>query len=620
MSNTGTPPVIPAEFRQYNSYEEDPKYQTKLTIIWTSVFAAYALHYVYRLAKEARVRGRSAFGLSAKGDGYDVVPKQGELKSKRKGVLYMTWSMARAVLYWTVPGIGLDFGQLLLISAYFAAVITNMTVNAPLMSNSNRPGFIAVSLLPPLYLLSALPISLNFLHRWTGRLMLLSALLHGALWIRNHLQYGLPILGQQKETSGVAALAVLGLVGLSSVRIVRRKMWEGFWFLHVLLTTAFFITLCYHTIYARPWIYPPLAFFGFSLVVRILRVKFADAVLVKVDQQMTLIHVPYIPSTLPGQHINLTVFHPSRYIFESHPVSVITAAPHISCITSHSGGMTLGVRAVGGWSRAVNSWAGEGASLSLSPVHSMDEKGKGKGKGKEEEQLATPVHVLLSPAPGSSAKIDIGEFESVLLVAGGSGATWCISLLDDIVGRIVRRGREGGERTRRIEVVWCVKSFGSIHWFAPLLADIAHAALSCTTLSVHITVYVTCLCNPEAVPPIPNCDVLAVPRPDLYKLVLDMCIPPSSSPSATKETAHAKEHANCDLEEDAASIDSAEEEALGLPSSKLPWVGYGGGLALCACGPESMVREARNAGARVGMGAVGRRIGGVEVCVEGYEI
>ena len=72
---------------------------------------------------------------------------------------------------------------------------------------------------------------LNFIHRWSGRAMFLGAVLHGSLWIRNHLQYGLPILGQQKETSGVAALGVLGTIILSSLKPVRRICYDVFAFI-----------------------------------------------------------------------------------------------------------------------------------------------------------------------------------------------------------------------------------------------------------------------------------------------------------------------------------------------------------------------------------------------------
>ena len=69
---------------------------------------------------------------------------------------------------------------------------------------------------------------LNFLHRMAGRIMFLAAAIHGGLWIRNHIQFGLPILGPQKETSGVSSLAMLGCVVLFSLRPIRRWFYQAF--------------------------------------------------------------------------------------------------------------------------------------------------------------------------------------------------------------------------------------------------------------------------------------------------------------------------------------------------------------------------------------------------------
>lgn len=70
---------------------------------------------------------------------------------------------------------------------------------------------------------------LNFIHRWSGRALFFGGLLHGSLWIQNHLEYNIPIIGQQKETSGVAALGVLCVIVLSSLRPVRRFCYEVFY-------------------------------------------------------------------------------------------------------------------------------------------------------------------------------------------------------------------------------------------------------------------------------------------------------------------------------------------------------------------------------------------------------
>lgn len=52
---------------------------------------------------------------------------------------------------------------------------------------------------------------------------------------------------------------------------------------------SFFITLCYHTMYALPWIFPPLAFYGSDLLLRLLRLRIKDASLSVIDNQMTIV-------------------------------------------------------------------------------------------------------------------------------------------------------------------------------------------------------------------------------------------------------------------------------------------------------------------------------------------
>jgi len=63
--------------------------------------------------------------------------------------------------------------------------------------------------------------------------------------------------------------------------------------------------------------------------------------------------------------------------------------------------------------------------------------------------------------PYGGCSIDPGNFK-ILFVAGGSGATLTLGLLDDIVGRCIKLDHRGGEGTRRIEFAGCVRSFGKI--------------------------------------------------------------------------------------------------------------------------------------------------------------
>ena len=51
----------------------------------------------------------------------------------------------------------------------------------------------------------------------------------------------------------------------------------------VLYFVTFFVAVCYHTIYAAPWIFPPLALYGTDMLLRLLKDPIKDATLAAVD-------------------------------------------------------------------------------------------------------------------------------------------------------------------------------------------------------------------------------------------------------------------------------------------------------------------------------------------------
>lgn len=159
-----------------------------------------------------------------------------------------------------------------------------------------------------------------------------------------------------------------------------------------------------------------------------------------------------------GQHVRLRAFIGGR-LFESHPLTILNAPSPLSCLSPSSvppRSIALGARAVGDWTRALNAHACTERER-LDRLY-LQEKGHEEG---------VPVQVMLD-GPYGGCSLELGEFENVLLVAGGSGATFAIGVLDDLVGRIANRGRERGEKTRRIELAWCIRSFGACIFLSSL--------------------------------------------------------------------------------------------------------------------------------------------------------
>lgn len=121
-----------------------------------------------------------------------------------------------------------------------------------------------------------------------------------------------------------------------------------------------------------------------------------------------------------------------------------------------------------------------------------------------------------------------------------------------------------------------------------MLMDIAQLAATDSSIDLHISIFVTCLCNPEKVPPIPNSDVL-IERPTVTQLLKELIANPSPA-------------------------DDQDEV-------KLRWngVGRGGGVAVCAAGPQRLTKEARNAVARVSLSR-GVELGGCACHTEEYAL
>jgi ferric-chelate reductase len=121
-------------------------------------------------------------------------------------------------------------------------------------------------------------------------------------------------------------------------------------------------------------------------------------------------------------------------------------------------GLSLGVRVIGNWTRSLNQYA----SMAAADMETLMTE---KDRVVEDAQLSpeVPIKVMID-GPYGGCSVDLGGHETVLLFAGGSGVTFTLGLLDDIIGRCTKKGRSNGERTRRIKFAWCVRSFGMFYF------------------------------------------------------------------------------------------------------------------------------------------------------------
>ncbi|KAM0754611.1 hypothetical protein T439DRAFT_309389 [Meredithblackwellia eburnea MCA 4105] len=414
--------------------------------------------------------------------------------------------------------------QVLLIPLF---LLLTLLPESQLRTNPNRLGFLALACVPPTFLLSSKTGAaslllgkgwtvVNLLHRWLGRAIVLLVLLHFYFWTIQYQQSHqvVSFLSGDKEQRGITALAFLLLIALSSAKPFRSFSYPLFFVLHYTGVIGFLVFVNRHTIYARGWAtWSVVAIYAVDVVGRLasLRVKYVE--LEPMQGGMVRVGITGVHGGWrAGQHLSLRLFFSpcgtkaansiwsAFRMFESHPFSIANAPPSVGVLSNSPSssqnnapppGINLFVRSCG-----EGTWTGDlyetvrmgdkvakALEARSSSSSSSDDNSAPQGRRRLLHMLA----LVEGPYGGVGRYVSLDE-ENVLLVAGGSGMSFVIGLLDEVVGRRVREGKQG-----RIEVVWAVRERVHVNWFANQLRTLITTASSKgNNLSVTLRIYLTC--------------------------------------------------------------------------------------------------------------------------------
>ncbi|WVQ72614.1 hypothetical protein IAR50_002172 [Cryptococcus sp. DSM 104548] len=632
MSNTKRFIPIPTQYAIYNSYDVDPKWQIKFTIIWTSILAfsfLISLPYVVHHLRVGRLYSGWAIRESLDQPEKEVsILETPQPRSSRQTFLGRAYkgtnAMVQSATLLTLPLPNISFwktqvsdccrrayftlsvSQIVLVGAHMGAVIACFVVGAELTQSPNRPGFLALAQLPVILLLSLksplpLPIFLpslsyehyNFLHRWAGRTLFLSVSVHGGMWINQFVttdQYDQ--LSADKSKRGMVAYGMMCMVVLTSLKPVRRRCYQLFWMAHVLFFVGFFAAISYHTPYSRPWVWPCISIYAYDLCVRMLRYRIKDATLVPIDNTLTMIHIPDCDAGwLPTQHILIRVLNGSG-VFESHPFTITNAAN--TAFSAVPRGIVLYAKVAGDWTKKLHDMARDVATCEVGHGDEEKEAFLQNQRSQGTDHPGRKVQVVID-GPYGGLKMDLGQYEHVLLVGGGSGITFILGSIEEAL-----RTRVEGRGPAKVDVAWVVKELSAIEALSPTLLHL-HTLSQNLRLELTYNLYLTD--PPHPLPPspavLPCTTTLSPYRPEVAQLVRESL--PLPKP----------------LHDDSYAGLAHEEEHLGGHGGV--GRGHGGGLAVIACGPANLVSEASNSIA--GLSISERvRCGGIEYHGECYAL
>lgn len=330
---------------------------------------------------------------------------------------------------------------------------------------------------------------LNVLHRWSSRIMLLMAVLHFGYQSYGWQQYpGLMQLEWATDdcpTTGIAAVAILLWMNLSTLAPARYWSYEFFVVQHIVTFFGFVIAVVYHlpstALGSRVYIFIPIGLYlvdriGRSLLYVWTNMRASRATMVQLGGGVTKITLANnaIKTWRAGSHVLLSV--PRFGVMQSHPATILSSPQ------SHGGALVFLLKSHKGFTLRIMEGANN-SETALLPQSIEDTDSE------QHAQVTNMQHLALLDGPYGGSQSDMAAFDSVLLLAGSTGVTFTLSLLQDIADRATSCGKR--LPVRHIHFIWCIRSSDQATWVNDELEK-AHKKLEEAGIDIQISIHVTC--------------------------------------------------------------------------------------------------------------------------------
>lgn len=353
-------------------------------------------------------------------------------------------------------------------------------------------------------LISLLKISFdtyNLLHRWMGRIVVIESVVHTIAWLIPSVANkgwkgvvkaftGSPFIG-----SGVIGISAMVILLLASVSPLRHAFYETFLNVHIILALIAFVCTWVHCATSGtpgglpqlPWIMAIVALWFADRFARILRLAhtnwskkgFTDALCEAMPGEVTRVtlNLPRYKKIRPGTHAYLRFSGITAW--ESHPFSIAW----VDHSADHSLPMSEKEPLHGGLDKTQ-------ATTSVSFIIGAQ---TGLTRTLFEKASQSPRGIRLRAAMEGpyAGHHNFDSYGHVVLFAGSTGITHQISYLR----HHLEGYNEGIVATRRLTLVWIIRSYESLEWVRPFMDTILRIPNRKDVL--RIQVFVTRPLNPR---------------------------------------------------------------------------------------------------------------------------
>ncbi|KDR83594.1 hypothetical protein GALMADRAFT_219415 [Galerina marginata CBS 339.88] len=404
--------------------------------------------------------------------------------ASRRSLSALTTSFRIVFFRWSLPigpGAISSIAELSFVFSYIAAMFVWLLVDTRDLASfmyQDRAALIASSQIPLIVALAGknnviswlTGISherLNVLHRAAARTNFIFLWIHALTRVVSGLPKQFDFTHDWMR-SGALGLASFTIATVLSLRPIRHVAFEFFLVTHILFVLIFIVAGYYH---ARDlgfggYIWPGLLIWGFDRAIRLGRLVWnnrvwnrahpGDALVELLSNDTTRLTLRRRISWTPGQHAYVILPTVSSMPFEAHPFT-IASIPESGGDSKECDVVFL-IRGRSGFTRRLRE-------------HAAKDSG-------------SRVPAFLDGPYGCPP--DLRSFTTCVLIAGGSGISYTLPLLLNLV-RINARG--GKSAVRRIVFVWAVRDAVHLKWISKTLVD----ALATTTpyLTIEPRIYVT---------------------------------------------------------------------------------------------------------------------------------
>ncbi|KAK7438029.1 hypothetical protein VKT23_018197 [Stygiomarasmius scandens] len=363
-----------------------------------------------------------------------------------------------------VPGV--SFSHLCVMAAYLAFWIYAGFYKTNAFTDPVRFGWIAVAQFPWIlifaaknnvlgFILGAGYEKLNFMHRFVGRLAVLSVNVHAFYYLYKWLMAATfqESIAKPSNTWGLVGLICLDCLFFFSTAFWRQKAYNIFLMTHIPSVILLLPATVYHKQATFNWVIATVAIYAFDIVIRVISTHINHATIRPIPELgLTRVEIPSLnEGWKAGQHVRLRVFSSGMGLFgwtEIHPFT-------IASVSGSSDGMVLYCKKAGGWTNKLYDMARGGGS---------EDGGPGMGR---------QVSVMVEGPYGGPGHRIFSSFSSAVFVCGGSGITFGLSAIQELI----QKDLEGKSRVKTIELIWTVQDPGSLIPLLPLLTSMVQQSV-----------------------------------------------------------------------------------------------------------------------------------------------